>query len=254
MKANLVNTIELCIHRQDVGRVPTYLSLIHDQNYNPIRDAVNDYLHHDEIREFQKILIPRRKHSFLLGRTALKLAIAAYYQEKAYPSYKVTKAILQYPMLQHERPDVPDIGLTHSGVWTAGLATRAGHVMGIDIEEQKPARMRAFERVLSPIEHEMVNVAGEGREEIKSLCTFWTLKEALSKAVRCGFTVPFNILEVKQLKKIDKDIYEANFSNFSQYKGYAITSGKWNLAIVLPKKSSIQLDENFLNIKKFLAD
>ena len=61
----------------------------------------------------------------------------------------------------------------------------------------------------------------------------WCLKEALSKALRCGLTVPFGLLEVASLVPLPGGV-RARFENFSQYEGIAFCAAPFCLALVMP--------------------
>jgi 4'-phosphopantetheinyl transferase len=70
-------------------------------------------------------------------------------------------------------------------------------------------------------------------DEHHRMLLLWSLKEALSKALRCGLTVPFCLLEVSSLVRLPGGV-RARFENFSQYEGFAFCAAPFSLALVMP--------------------
>jgi len=66
------------------------------------------------------------------------------------------------------------------------------------------------------------------------MAAVWTMKEALSKALRCGLTVPLNLLEVRAAVLQRDGSLRSEFSNFSQYKCQTWVVSPCVLSIALP--------------------
>jgi 4'-phosphopantetheinyl transferase len=83
----------------------------------------------------------------------------------------------------------PDLSLSHSGVWAAAAIAQAGRV-GIDIEV--PRRGRDFRAIaecyFSPAEQCAIRTDGE-----LAMLSFWTLREAVAKAVGGGMAVALSL-------------------------------------------------------------
>ena len=69
----------------------------------------------------------------------------------------------------------------------------------------------------------------------------WCLKEALSKALRCGLTVPLELLAVGSVEPHPIVLW-AGFANFAQYRGLSLVAGDLAAALVLPKTVTLALD------------
>ena len=80
------------------------------------------------------------------------------------------------------RLPVPDISLSHAGPWVAGAVAMEGRI-GVDVEATRPGRDagRLAEAYLSPAERTAVEREGEA-----ALLAFWTLREAIGKALGTG--------------------------------------------------------------------
>ena len=67
----------------------------------------------------------------------------------------------------------------------------------------------------------------------------WTAKEALSKALRCGMTCPYELLEICGLEQRD-GFFLGRFKNFGQYQFQSWQRGNTVVTIVLPKKTELE--------------
>lgn len=78
------------------------------------------------------------------------------------------------------------------------------------------------------------------------------MKEALSKAIRTGLTIPTDLLSLKDLIVSEKNqnMFECYFENFSQYKGVAEIIGHCVTAIAYPKQLVLNGHSAFLQCYK----
>ena len=71
----------------------------------------------------------------------------------------------------------------------------------------------------------------------------WTIKECLTKILRCGITSPLAIFELNNITINQDSSFEASFVNFMQYKGFSFCNEKMAIGIVLPKKSKVDIQQ-----------
>jgi phosphopantetheinyl transferase (holo-ACP synthase) len=72
----------------------------------------------------------------------------------------------------------------------------------------------------------------------------WSAKEALSKALKSGLAVDYDIYETKKLVW-NKDHLTGEFVHFAQYRFEAFLFNKHVMAIALPKKTKMQFGDLF---------
>lgn len=83
------------------------------------------------------------------------------------------------------------------------------------------------------------------------LLLLWTAKEALSKILRCGLMVPFQLLEVENMEH-QAYFTEVFFRNFYQYKAVSFKIQDNIIgSIACPRKTS--LEQSFCKIQDLTA-
>lgn len=218
------------------GAIRGLIAFIHARGFEAIDQERASFLHPSEEASLSLLHIERRRRTFLMGRYALKRAAAAWTGLSPSRDLEVVPAILEYPILRAPVADVPDLTLTHTDCAAVCLAVEAGHASGVDLEFINPARLATYERVYT--DRERASAAGLGLDAACAAVLHWSLREALSKAVRCGFTVPFDVLELEGLKGLENGLFRTKFRNFGQYGGHAWIRDGHVFAVVHPKKST----------------
>lgn len=234
--------LEFPFSRPD-GAVRGVIAFIHERGFDAIDRDRASFLHPSEEASLSLLKIERRRRTFLMGRYALKRAAAAWTGLSPSRDLEVVPAILEYPILRAPVADVPDLTLTHTDCAAVCLAVDAGHASGVDLEFINPARLATYERVYT--ERERASATGLGLDASSAAVLHWSLREALSKAVRCGFTVPFDVLELEGLEDLGEGLFRTAFRNFGQYGGHAWIRNGHVLAVVHPKKSTPIPAEDF---------
>lgn len=111
--------------------------------------------------------------------------------------------------------------------------------MALDVEEPDAARAAIMKSQIEPGE---LDEAVALTESETGACTLvWTAKEALSKALKCGLTIPFELLAVDRLERGSAYI-SGQFRNFGQYKFQTWRHGGVALTLVLPLRSELLTD------------
>ncbi|MBL8994592.1 MAG: 4'-phosphopantetheinyl transferase superfamily protein, partial [Spirochaetia bacterium] len=182
--------VALHLERKE-GLVPAWLCLTSDDCFESLEPSAAEFLHPKELEKFRGLAIAKRRASFLLGRYSLKKAAGAFLGVANFKALEIRSAILEYPILKYPEAEIPDLTLSHADRIGGAIAFQAGHVMGLDVEWLNPARKKVFERILTKAEH--AHCTRLPTDDLELFGVYWTFKEALSKAVKCGFTVPFHI-------------------------------------------------------------
>ena len=97
-----------------------------------------------------------------------------------------------------------------------------------------------LETQFTPSELERLKLMPEAEKD--AYYFLWTVKEALSKTLKCGLTVPFSILEVERIVQHGLHAYTCLFKNFAQYQARSWIESQHVLSIVLPKNTQLMVN------------
>jgi 4'-phosphopantetheinyl transferase len=180
-----------------------------------------------------------RELTFLGGRFAARQAVALYLSDVADRSFEIASGVFNQPIVHCPVHEPPAITISHTADVAVAIAHESGHVMGIDLEIAG-AGGAALERYLSDAERRIARaIPGD---EHQRLTAIWTMKEALSKALKCGLTVPLGVFEVSRVDAIPAEGVRAEFSNFTQYKCLTWMLPRHVLSIVVPRRTELVFD------------
>lgn len=158
----------------------------------------------------------KRKNEYLAGRYVAKLALAS----ESDTDFEFAK---NFSILNDDKgsPYIKNsdfnLTITHSNKIAVALVSK--FVYGIDIEKINIKRLSALKR-MSPTQ-----------DNPKILTTFWTLKEALSKALKTGIIEPFNKYEIENFQNCGS-YFRCTFQNFSDYEGLSFYISEMSFSIV----------------------
>jgi 4'-phosphopantetheinyl transferase len=218
--------------------VPGVLACIHRES--AVLDArCLSLLHPNELRRLDEFRADSRRLGFYLGRQAAKLAVRTLGVSAPMRSVEIASGVFEQPIVKGTGGDPPVISLSHARTVAVAVACGPEHILGVDVEQLDPQRTDVFESVLPPRELAMARRAPGGGELSANL--LWTMKEALSKALRCGLTTPFEVLEAETLEPHADGGWSCLFRNFAQYRARAWVLGRYVLAVVSPKHSIVHL-------------
>jgi 4'-phosphopantetheinyl transferase len=178
-----------------------------------------------------------KKQNHLLGRYIGKKMLGSFYEEADLSKIIIKPGVFGQPIVSYQwlLNEPMAISISHSNNFTVAVSFPSHHIMGIDIEDVYESNENHIVSQLT--EHE--KTLFDKSEGINSYYTrLWTIKEALSKAIFTGLTVPFSFFEIQNI------IYFRNytisiFTNFLQYKAISFNFRSSILTLVLPKKSNL---------------
>ncbi|MPT22091.1 MAG: 4-phosphopantetheinyl transferase family protein [Starkeya sp.] len=195
--------------------------------------AAPDDLAPDEAALLTERLAPARRQSLLAGRRAAKDALSLLAPELDRRDIRVLPGLFGQPVVTMPGRANVQVTLAHAGAAALALAHPEACPMGVDLECFVPAHLGALREQTTAREREAVRVAMPD-DEGQQLLLLWSLKEALSKALRTGLTVPFALLEVSHLSPVPGGL-TAQFANFAQYEGIAFAADPLVAAVVRPR-------------------
>ncbi|WP_343073292.1 4'-phosphopantetheinyl transferase family protein [Pyxidicoccus fallax] len=220
-------------------RVPGVLACVHRETAIGLDARAREVLHPNELRRLDEFRADSRRLSFYLGRQAAKLAVRALGVSVPMNAVEISPGVFEQPIVRGTGGEPPVVSLSHAG--TVGVAVACGpeHILGVDVERVDPQRTGVFESVMSARELELARRAACGGELAVNI--LWAMKEGLSKALRCGLTTPFEVLEAETFEPHAEGGWGCLFRNFAQYRSRAWVMGGYVLAVVSPKHSHLHV-------------
>ncbi|WP_156383828.1 4'-phosphopantetheinyl transferase superfamily protein [Methylobacterium sp. Leaf456] len=195
------------------------------------------FLHPDEVALVTDRLHARRRHGLLVGRYAAKRALAGLHPEIDPRALAVRPGVLEQPVVSGTSVRNLGISLSHAGPVALAVAFPEGCPMGIDVERVRTDAVPLLVNQ-SPRAEQLLAARLDGPEPERQM-RLWCLKEALSKALRCGLTVPLELLAVGSVEP-DPAGLSAEFTNFAQYRGLSFVGGDLAAALVMPKTVGLE--------------
>lgn len=198
-------------------------------------------LHQEELKLLNDRQTSKRKEEILLGKYVAK---SAFLHATKHPSVQMTdfhikKGTFEHPVLYTAFAHQHQLTVSHSKSFGASICFPEAHPMGIDIEALEKIKPKVISTKCTQQELELLE-QHLGSNHLAA-AYLWTAKEALSKCIKTGLMVDFCLLEVSSIENIQEGVSEVRFSNFYQYKGLLFHSEEIACAIVLPKKTTLDL-------------
>lgn len=231
-------TVSLGMVRHGVP-VPAVLTCVHQESVAAISAARLALLHPNERARLDGFRADSRRLGFFLGRYAAKRALRELGVQAPMDAVEIAPGVFEHPVVKGAGGDAPVVSLSHARSVAAAVACGPEHIVGVDVEQLSPERTDVFESVMPQRELAMARHAPGGGELAANV--IWTMKEALSKALRCGLTAPFEVLEVDAFEGHVAGGYGCLFRNFAQYRARAWVLGGYVLAVVSPKHSLLHV-------------
>lgn len=175
-----------------------------------------------ELEIFSKISSPKRQIEFIAGRRACKRALFKFLNK---PTAEIKEEYSEISILYSETgsplAENLKLNVTISHSHEIAVAAVSNSPIGIDIEQINPKRISAL-KYANP---------DSKTQNLTQLTVMWTLKEALSKALKTGLMKDFKFYNTQNFQYLNK-VYRCSFQNFPKYHGIAITNNKYAVAIV----------------------
>jgi len=222
----------------------SFLAILTDSSYAGIEREHQNWFHPSEWLRVNALKVEKRRKEFVLGRCACKLATSAYLEEPNLVRLVINAGVFGQPILRFLSDHHPELSITHTDTVALAVASQQGHPIGLDIEKLTDRDTdflaeHVTQRDLRQLEGLTPNVK-------HAYLRAWTIKEALSKVLRCGITIPFELLELKSPMVVEANSFCCDYRNFPQYRCYSWSLGQYLVAIVVPRNVSLEVDSNLL--------
>ncbi len=152
------------------------------------------------------------------------------------PEIHIRPGVFQQPVVIGPGCGELSACITHSGTFAAAIAFPTGHPMGIDIEWHDNAVLETLKQHVETHELPPTELCASEAERYTRV---WTVKESLSKILKCGLTTPFSILRLRADPSAGGPVWSGGFENFSQYRFISLCSKELSFALVHPGRTTV---------------
>lgn len=194
---------------------------------------VENYLHDEELKYFNKLKFEKRIKSYLMGRYSAKIAISSYIKETDLRKICILNGIFNHPVVITNYNENVQVSISHSKNISYSLSFSEKCPMGIDIEYIRYDNDKVLERYTKENELNILNKLS--LEYSQGLYLLWTAKESLSKALKIGFLSPISIFEVNELKDMGSFIL-CDYKNFPMFSSKCFIKKDYIISITYPNK------------------
>jgi phosphopantetheinyl transferase len=220
------------------------LAWVPAQLYSLLALRPGDFLAPREADTFANYEHERRKASYLLGRYAAKVALSRLLDSADRRSIDVVAGCFHQPVVVAPTAPAVGVSIAHSTKVACAVAFPEDHPMGIDVEEIDPSRADVMKTQF--VAREMAAMRKLDDDDATLCAVVWTAKEALSKILRCGMTVPFELFEVDALARTETG-YTGVFHNFGQHGFRSWIRDGAILSLAFPRRTRLGLSADFLS-------
>lgn len=210
------------------------LSIVHmDENSKEYEN--NSFLSSRELKILSQLKHANGKRSYQLGRFAAKKAFQQYGCDKELDKIEIKNGIFEQPYI--DQAGNVELSLSHCENVAIAAVYDKCFIAGVDVEKIRIHNYNTLDRILTDKERNMLQ--SNNIDKYSFVTSLWSIKEALSKCLKTGFTLSPEIMEVSDINLIEYNLYTGAFLNFGQYKYYCAIANGLTWSIVIPKKTSI---------------
>ena len=187
----------------------------------------HEVLSQHELAKYDSFKVESGRIEYLLGRCSAKRAYLNLIGRNVdYSGIDIRNGIFEQPYFADDAK--LDVSISHSQNIGGAIVFDRAFPMGFDLEVVDEAKVKTIQ--VSVSDDELEHMDGDYESNITAI---WCMKEALSKAIRTGLTIPLNLLKISKLRQYGK-FFECHFENFSQYKAIAEIFYGYVWALVYP--------------------
>lgn len=213
-----------------------YISSTSMTHYDSIKFEWDKILSESEFARYSSFAVGKVKRQYFVGRYTCKKALSKYLGENNLSKIEIISGILGQPIVKYLSDKNPCVSLSHNEKYALAVAFPEGYPISVDIESIDEKKLNAIETQLTDKEKQFTELGILSKEELYTV--IWTIKESLSKVIKCGLLIPFRILEIDRLE-LSKGVVYAYFVNFPQYKSVSWVVNGQAFSIVTPKNVNL---------------
>lgn len=226
----------------DQGTNLLSLSLVRSDSYRDLELRQGLLFTRQELQELEGLKFAKRKKEKTLGLFAAKEAARGLVPELKLSTLEISPGVFRQPVLKSDLTDIPEISISHSGELAVAAATPQGNPLGVDVEVVSPTREQVIREHMTLEERDLAETLSPYFPGI--FCSIWSIKESLSKALRCGLGIPFKLLELKSISLLDSHTLTCGFTNFPGFTALAVEGSGYCFSLAMPAQLDIQVPQD----------
>jgi 4'-phosphopantetheinyl transferase len=205
-------------------------------DYEQLLQTAPQWLSASEQAEHQELPNLRRKQTYLISRYISKHTIGTFTGEKDLSKIQIRHGVFNQPLVEGNF----EISISHSGKYAACIVFPDEHPMAIDLEQIDD---KHCETIQTQLTNKEIAFSQSSTEPTRiSYTRYWTSKEALSKVLKTGLTIPLQLMEVNHVEAKGNYTF-SYFKNFTQYKSISHIVDEQMLTIVLPAETELTIQK-----------
>ena len=167
-----------------------------------------------EIKKSLSFSNDKRKQDFLLGRWVIKNAFKSLISDIQLTEVSTQDGCFGQPILTEARFGL-DVSLSHNEQNSVAIVFPQNFCLGVDIENIRNRDIANFESHVTP--SELASFLQQGFDSLTAFTLVWTIKEALSKAIKVGLQVDFSALKIKKSFFLNNKCMISEFEYFTGF-------------------------------------
>jgi len=195
------------------------------------------YLSDEELNRFYSMKSEERKSQYCLARIVAKKSLEFFVGKFDFRSVTIANETSGCPVILRDGKKFGyAVSIAHTKETVAGLVFKDTFSFGIDIESMREKSTKAMRHVI--MDGEQIP------DDPKHLTVAWTLKEALSKALKKGFLLPFSELELTLTAETD-NLFSCVYKKHPEFKGMSMIFNRNVFAMAYFSSLNISLSQIF---------
>ncbi len=179
----------------------------------------------EEKQLLQKFKVASRQNEFIAGRVLAKNGISIFTDGLTPENMNIAHGVWGFPLFIAKETENMWVSIAHSKRYVASIVSDTEiHPIGVDIEEISKDNE-------SSLAHFLINYVADLSLEEKHV--YWAAKEAVSKALRTGFTIPEHLFEISEINFSD-ELYTINFKHLTRLQATAWIKNEVVICIAYP--------------------
>lgn len=208
-----------------------YLSACKVPKSSQIEASIIPFFDAGELEFIKNIKYDKKRYDFILSRLSAKLAVSKWDPGQCINKIQISNGYFSQPLIKCNNLSNNSLSITHCDDIGITVTFPSDYLVGIDIEKVQDRVLRALKNQLTNRETELLLENFSNR--IHAATIFWTAKEALSKALRIGFTSALGTFEIESIIH-DKNLFICRFKHFPQFCAYCVSIAEYIFTIVIP--------------------
>lgn len=162
-----------------------------------------------EVRMLSKFKVVSRQNEFIAGRLLAKNSVLSIREDLLPSQITIITGVWGFPVFDTKGLNNMWISIAHTKQHAAAILSKVNtYPIGIDIEEIAFENNDSLKHFLSGYDQNF---------SLEEKHIYWASKEAVSKALRTGFTIPEDLFEISEIT-FDQQFYSVKFKHLQRLR------------------------------------